>query len=512
MKNKKSISFLLVLAMLFTFVCPAFASVTEIKTDQDTYYFGDTVTVTGKSTTSEMYALSNKDGAKNIIIMDSFERDANGEFEFDIKIPNEENGIWPAGTYTVETNDNKATFEIVNSLKYNITVDQTSHGDTEVDKEEAVAGAKVTITANPDNGYQVEEVTVKGEDGTKIKAKKQSSKKYYFTMPAQDVTVKVTYEKKTSGGGGGGGGGGIIINNGSAINSTISTNGVSAVMNPNQYSKFGVDASAVSVKAAKLSDNTFSITASINGQKYVNFDGYNAIMAKIPYTPKTANTSNIVVVDQFGNVVPRSLYKNGYMYMATDDISGVFTIKEISKSFSDTNIDWANQAISALAARDIISGMGDGTFAPNNAVTRAQFVKMIVAMLDIKATGTAVFTDVSADQWFAPYVATAQALGITAGYEDGTFRPDQIITREEMSAMLYRAATVMSVDMPAVKSMMTFADDWNISDYAKTAVYKMQTAGIINGIGDNMFDAKGSCTRAQAAVAIWNMFQVTMNF
>lgn len=500
--------------MLFTFVCPAFASVTKITTDQDTYQFGDTIVVSGESTTSEMYALSNKDGAKNIIIIDSFERDENGKFEFEIEIPEEENDIWPAGTYTLETNDKKTTFEIVNPAgeKYNVDVEETSHGDTEVDKTKATAGAKVTITANPDTGYQVDEVTVKGEDGTKIKAKKQSSKKYYFTMPAQDVTVKVTYTKKTSSGGGGGGGGGIIINNGSAINSTISTNGVSAVLNPNQYSKFGVDASAISVKAAKLSDNTFSITASINGQKYVDFDGYNAIMAKIPYTPKTTSTSNIVVVDQYGNVVPRSLYKNGYMYLATDNIAGVFTIKEITKSFSDTNIDWANEAIGALAARDIISGMGDGTFAPNNAVTRAQFVKMIVSMLDIKTTGTAVFTDVSADQWFAPYVATAQGLGIAAGYEDGTFRPDQIITREEMSSMLYRAATVMSVDMPAVKTATTFADDWNISDYAKTAVYKMQSAGILNGIGDNMFDAKGSCTRAQAAVAIWNMFQVTMNF
>lgn len=318
-------------------------------------------------------------------------------------------------------------------------------------------------------------------------------------------------KKPNNNGGSSGGGGGIIVPGGS-LGALGTTGSIVAVMKPNVYSKYGTDASNVSVVGTKLSNDTFSVKASVNGTAQVKFDGFDPIMVKVPYEA-TGDTYKLVVMDSNGNVVPRSWYSNGYMYVAPKDLSGIFTIVSVDKQFDDVYVDWPKEAISALAARNIINGVGDNLFDPDNYVTRAQFIKMISAAFDVvDNTAVCTFTDVDANAWYAPYVASAQALGITLGYGDGTFGPDAQITREEMCTMLYRAADVMSVKMNAVNAAVTFNDDANIADYAKTAIYAMQQAGIINGVGNNTFDAKGLSTRAQAAVAIYNMFKVSMNF
>lgn len=335
-----------------------------------------------------------------------------------------------------------------------------------------------------------------------------------FTITDSSASPSPT-KSPSKGGGGGGGNGGLVI---SGIGSTgvISTTGaaITAILNPNQYSKYGTDAANVLVTGTKLGENTFSVKASINGVEYTTFTGFDPIRIKIPYTPATgANTANIVVFDANGNVVPRSYYKDGYVYMATSNVGGIFTIGEVNKSFDDVWVDWPKEAISALAARGIVNGVGDNNFDPDNYVTRAQFIKMVTAAFDVVDTSaTTTFWDVNSSEWYAPYVATAQQYGITLGYEDGSFAPDKHITREEMCAMLYRAADVLGVDVKSVTDATTFDDDWAISDYAKANIYAMQKADIIHGMGDGTFNPQGTSTRAQAAVAIYNMFKVSMNF
>ena len=80
-----------------------------------------------------------------------------------------------------------------------------------------------------------------------------------------------------------------------------------------------------------------------------------------------------------------------------------------------------------------------------------------------------------------------------------------------MSAMLYRAADVLSVDIKASVSKTEFSDDASIQEYAKVPVYKMQQAEVLKGVGNGLFDPQGTCTRAQAAVAIYNMFVLSMS-
>ncbi|MCH5184912.1 MAG: S-layer homology domain-containing protein, partial [Oscillospiraceae bacterium] len=312
------------------------------------------------------------------------------------------------------------------------------------------------------------------------------------------------------GGGGTSSGGGIVIPGTSLSNNGI----VEVILNPNQYEKFGLTPASVTTSGAKTTATTFVATVTINGVPTTSFTGYDPVLMKVPYATSTTNKDNLVVRAQNGSIVPRTLYKDGYLYVNTNDISGVFTIVENGVSFGDISSathDWAMTGVNALAARNIINGVGNGFYEPNRSVTRAEFIKMVVSMFNVyDPSAGANFTDVVYGEWYNTYVGTAQALGITKGYEDGSFRPNDTISREEMSTMLYRAAEILSVAIETTNNAGEFADDWNIQDYAKLPVYKMRNAGILNGVGDNMFDPKNDCTRAQAAVAIYNMFVISM--
>jgi hypothetical protein len=445
LNNIKKIGFGLITTMLVSSVAPVFAAVdTTVGVDQSDkeYYWGETVTISGKADKALMYKIENKNGA--IVAIESVTPSGSNKYSETIQLPSAEDDAsgWVAGKYT-------------------ITID----GETET-----------------------------------------------FTVTKKSTT---NTSGSSSSGRGSGGSGGLII---PSISGTgvISTTGaaITAILNPNQYSKYGTSAANVLVTGTKLGDNTFSVKAAINGVEYTTFTGFDPIKVKVPYTPATgANTANIVVFDANGNVIPRSYYKDGYVYMATSNIGGIFTIGEVNKSFDDVWVEWPQEAISALAARGIVNGVGDNNFDPDNYVTRAQFIKMVTAAFDVVDTSaTTTFWDVDASAWYAPYVATAQQYGITLGYEDGSFAPDKQITREEMCAMLYRAADVLGVDVKAVTDATTFDDDWAISDYAKANIYAMQKADIIHGMGDGTFNPQGTSTRAQAAVAIYNMFKVSMNF
>lgn len=160
------------------------------------------------------------------------------------------------------------------------------------------------------------------------------------------------------------------------------------------------------------------------------------------------------------------------------------------------DVEWAQEAINHLASLGIINGMGDGTFAPNDNVTREQFAKMIVMCMGytVNESATSSFSDVVAGEWYAPYVAAAANNSLITGFEDGTFGVGQNITRQDMAVIIYRA-----LGSPNPSSTGSFSDDAEIGDYARLAVYSLVEIGIINGMGDGTFAPQATATRAQAA-------------
>lgn len=163
------------------------------------------------------------------------------------------------------------------------------------------------------------------------------------------------------------------------------------------------------------------------------------------------------------------------------------------------NYGWAKDSIIKLYENGIVNGKAEGVFAPSDSVKRAEAAKMLVLMfaeVDDKATSS--FKDVSQNSWMYPYVSAASEFGIVKGLDEDAFAPDANVSREDFAVMIYRAAIKSGFSFD-IEPKEKFADDENISDYAKDAVYALKNSEIINGVGDNSFAPKQSLTRAEAA-------------
>lgn len=176
--------------------------------------------------------------------------------------------------------------------------------------------------------------------------------------------------------------------------------------------------------------------------------------------------------------------------------------------FNDLDsVDWAKEAINALAKDGIVNGVAEGKFAPNDVLTREQFVKILVGALDITATGNTPFTDVVASEWYANYVAIAYNSGIVNGTSATEFGVGDSLTREQLCTMVYRAIKALGIELEMVNSSAAFADGAEISDWAKEAVDYLYKAGVVNGVGGNAFDPQGTTTRAMGAKVIYGVLE-----
>lgn len=170
----------------------------------------------------------------------------------------------------------------------------------------------------------------------------------------------------------------------------------------------------------------------------------------------------------------------------------------VDGKFTDLSLaPWAKEAIENLADKGIITGYADGSFGPNNNITRNEFLSILVRAFGLlDETAEYDFTDGDANAWYAKAVASAKKAGIVAGYADGSFGNGAYINRQDMASFIYRVGKVEKAEGK------TFADSSSIADYAKEAVDSLSAAGIINGMEDNTFAPYANATRAQVAVII----------
>lgn len=178
--------------------------------------------------------------------------------------------------------------------------------------------------------------------------------------------------------------------------------------------------------------------------------------------------------------------------------------REPQSGFSDLGtVEWAREAIEELARKGIVTGKTADTFEPEANVTREEFAKMIVLALGLKTEEAAAvkFTDVDPLAWYAGYIGAAVEAGITTGKPDGSFGIGEEITRQDIAVMASRALENAGYH-PGRNETAEFADEPEISDYARDGVYALCDAGIVNGIGENLFAPRLSATRAEAAKII----------
>ena len=152
-----------------------------------------------------------------------------------------------------------------------------------------------------------------------------------------------------------------------------------------------------------------------------------------------------------------------------------------------------------MSEKGIISGYEDGTFRPQNNVTRAEFTKMLIVAFNLKNADAAFnFKDVSPDNWYYQYVAAAANAGLINGDLNGSFNPASYITREDIAVVFYRQLK----DAIGSKHNLNITDADDCSDYAKEGISGLNGAGIIRGYEDGSFRPKHSATRAEVAVIV----------
>ena len=192
---------------------------------------------------------------------------------------------------------------------------------------------------------------------------------------------------------------------------------------------------------------------------------------------------------------------------------GSVTLDEIAPlcSFSDMDgFAWAAEAVGTLNKLGIVSGVGDGRFAPEKEVTREDLVKMLVLAVE-KAGGNVeseqeiTFADVNPGEWYYDFVKRAYAAGIIMGLDAATFGTGQSVTRQDAAVMLVRAAELCDIEFSADMDDH-FADEDNISDYARYSVQLLKGEGIVAGVGDGNFLPLAVCTRAQIGKMIYEAF------
>ena len=160
-----------------------------------------------------------------------------------------------------------------------------------------------------------------------------------------------------------------------------------------------------------------------------------------------------------------------------------------------------------LYDKGIVSGVGNNLYAPENNVTREQFIVMIMRALEIDATeNNQEFSDVSAGSYYEKYVATAKKLGIVNGISADMFGTGANITRQDLAVMVMNAAKYKGMSLDGNKNI-AFSDSENISGYAKEAVESLVKTGAINGFSDGTFRPTEICTRAQAAKIIYEIMK-----
>ena len=168
------------------------------------------------------------------------------------------------------------------------------------------------------------------------------------------------------------------------------------------------------------------------------------------------------------------------------------------------SVPWAIESINGLFEMNIIHGKQEKGFAPNDMITREEFVKMLILAFDLYKPDSSVdFEDVIVDKWYYHYIGSGVNAGITNGVSNNLFGIGSPVTRQDMSVMLYNALRARALVKEVKSDSSGFEDFTEIAPYAHEAVLHLVNTGVINGISESLFAPTQNATRAQAAKVLY---------
>ena len=185
--------------------------------------------------------------------------------------------------------------------------------------------------------------------------------------------------------------------------------------------------------------------------------------------------------------------------------NSVYTVISADKNFADMSSHWAKDDVELMANKLIVQGITPDRFDPDRSITRSEFVALVVRGLGLKEQAPGgEFIDVSSDDWFAGSIGAAVEAGLIQGFGDHTFRPNDLITREEMAYISEKAIDYADSSERAAVSPepLEFTDADSISSWAEDSMAQAVNQGLMNGVSDEILAPKQQASRAEAASVI----------
>ncbi len=194
-----------------------------------------------------------------------------------------------------------------------------------------------------------------------------------------------------------------------------------------------------------------------------------------------------------------------------------FTQTKPSARFTDISNHWAYSAISYMLNNGLMSGMTAYKFEPNTNITRAMFVSLLYRLagrpnVSLSASSSNSFSDVRDQNSYYYYaVAWASSNGIVSGYTDGTFKPDNLVTREQCASFLYSFARYKNLNLNYSNSSLNqFTDVGQVSSYALIPMKWVVSRGIMSGTTTTTLSPQTTCTRAMSAQLLKKLIDTLM--
>lgn len=318
--------------------------------------------------------------------------------------------------------------------------------------------------------------TISANDGTNFTVEKASGVKVVGSDNSE-----TTYTQVDQGGSSGGSSSGGSSSGGSSSGGSTTTTRTITIQ-----SSFGGKVTASASQAAQ--GKVITLTALPNS-------GY--VLKSLTVT--TASGISVPVANQSSGKYTFT------MPAAAVTVKAVFAAQETDPDFPFADVakgSWYYEGVRYAYENGLMSGTGEGTFSPDLPTGRGMLVTILYRLAGSPAAGSASFTDVAKGQWYADGVAWASANGVVSGYPDGSFRPNDTITREQMAAILYQYARIQGKLDDSRADLSIFSDLDSLSAYAKEPMSWAVAQGLFSGVSADTLAPGGSTTRAQAAVIL----------
>ncbi|MFD0589228.1 S-layer homology domain-containing protein [Paenibacillus sp. GCM10027627] len=260
----------------------------------------------------------------------------------------------------------------------------------------------------------------------------------------------------------------------------------------------------------------------IHGEKESTLSKFNRYIERrivLPGDLASNPVTTMVVVERSGTVrhVPSKVVTMAgkrYVQALSQSATGTYAVIRNSVTFPDVDAPWAKAAVNELGSRLVLNGDDIGLFNPNREVTRAEFAAILGRALGLTAEPSvnSLFSDVKVEAWYSASVKAAYDNGLIAGFEDGTFLPDNKLTREQAMRILSSAMKLTGLKhklspKPVDESLQPFGDAGEAGKWARDAIADCVQAGIIEGRWGDKLAPKEAITRAEISVIVLKLMQ-----